>query len=324
MTFLRLRLRQHPAWVLYVLAPIFAEVFSSSTPLNEFLNPLAFIPLMMLYGSGALLIRELVIRWRKGWFSLLLLGMAFGIYEEGVMVRSFFDPHWMDLGALGVYGRVAGVNWVWTEQLILFHALISIAASIAFVEILLPEQRSKPWLNSAWIRGFHWVSLLLMIPVGKLMNAYDAPDVWIALSWLGILLLIGAARLLPARLLPPRPEATPPRPRWFFLAGFTGVFLHFVLVSLGAEASLYPFQIAMFLVVLNALAMLWLILRWSGNGSRWDDRHRLALIEGGLSFFLIFTPLLSGSTYPVLYVSQPVFLFLLWMAYRHIAHRFAD
>ena len=51
-----------------------------------------FILLASLYGSGALLIRELKVRWRKGYVSMFLLGTAYGIIEEGLMVKSFFDP----------------------------------------------------------------------------------------------------------------------------------------------------------------------------------------------------------------------------------------
>jgi hypothetical protein len=321
MNTLRTHLRQHPAWLLYILAPILAEVLTGSTPLNEYLNPLAFVPLMMLYGSGALLARELIIRWQKGWGSLFLLGFAFGIYEEGLVVRSFFDPYWADLDKLGVYGRVAGVNWVWTEQLVLFHAAISIASSIAMIEILLPVQRTKPWLNRPWIQGFHWVSLLLMLPVGKLLNAYDAPDMWVALSWLSIFVLVGLARLIPPHFSSPVLGPVP-RPIWFFMAGATGVLLHFILVTLGADAAWYPFPVAMLLMLFNALGVLILVLRWSGNGGRWDDRHRLALVGGELSFFLLFTPLVAGQTYPILYASSLLFFVLLWGLYRQTFRRF--
>src|SRR5512136_2777824 len=93
-----------PAWALWFASPILGELVSGSSPLNEYINPFTILTLGMLYGSGAILVRELVIHWKKGWFSLLLLGMAYGIYEEGLMVRSFFDPNWMDLDKLNVYG----------------------------------------------------------------------------------------------------------------------------------------------------------------------------------------------------------------------------
>lgn len=36
------------------------------------------------------------------WLSL------YNILEEGLMVKSFFDPSWLDLGVLGIYGGWGG------------------------------------------------------------------------------------------------------------------------------------------------------------------------------------------------------------------------
>ena len=94
-----------PALILFFLAPAIAELLSGSAPPSEFFNPVGFLLLASLYGSGALIVRELKVRWNKGYVSLFILGAAYGILEEGLMVKSFFDPNWMDLGILGSYGR---------------------------------------------------------------------------------------------------------------------------------------------------------------------------------------------------------------------------
>ncbi len=41
------------------------------------------------------------------------------------------------------------------------------------------------------------------------------------------------------------------------------------------------------LLVWDGVTLL-LILRWSGHAAAWDDRHRLALVLGWLSFFVVF------------------------------------
>jgi len=58
-----------------------------------------------LCGSGALLAHELRVRWNKSWPTLLTLGAAFAVIEEGLMVRSFFDPNWPEIASLGSSGR---------------------------------------------------------------------------------------------------------------------------------------------------------------------------------------------------------------------------
>lgn len=104
--------RISPAWLLILLAPAVGELLSGSSPPVEYFQPLSFILLTSLYGSGALLVREIVFRWGKGWPSVLALGAAYGMVEEGWMVKSFFDPAWVDLGKLGraAVGRELGMG----------------------------------------------------------------------------------------------------------------------------------------------------------------------------------------------------------------------
>lgn len=93
-----------------------------------------------------------------------------------------------------------------------------------------------------------------------------------------------------------------------------------MLIYLGADEGAYPFPVALVLTLLFDLWLLRLAWRWSGRFVAWDDRHRLAMLSGVLAFFLGF-PLLVGPETPVMYLSNPVFLFLLWWAYRRVARR---
>jgi hypothetical protein len=308
-----------PALALFFIAPIFGELFSGSSPLNEYINPMTFITLSLLYGCGAIIVRELAIRWQKGWLSIFILGAAYGIYEEGIIVQSFFDPGWVDLGNLAVYGRVAGVNWVWAEHLTVFHMLISIAASIAFVEAFYPHLRMERWVNSRgwWIAN--WVGVLSLVIPWKILVKYDSGGWWL-LSWVAVFALGFVARYVPAHPLPPRVRKAP-APWKFFLAGFLGFFIQLVIVYFSAENQSTPFPLIMLSLLFFDLFMLWLILRMSGNGASWDDRHRMALIIGALSFFLILGPLTTNGQIPVMYFSNPIFLFLLWLAYRSVKRR---
>jgi hypothetical protein len=314
-----MKIKISPALALWFIAPILAEMFSGSTPLNEYLNPFVIVVFGMLYGSGAILIRELALHWKKGWASLLLLGMAYGIYEEGLMVRSFFDPNWEDLGNLGEYGRAFGVNWVWSEHLTIFHALISIAASIAFIEMLYPDKRTESWIGT---RGLTWNALAFAasLTLGALLNPYDAPDAWLGMCWLAIATLTLAAWHIPATVIAPR-TVTIPRPRRFWWMGFLGAFGHFFLIYVTAENNNPPFVVAMFLLALYDLFLLWLVVHWSGAGQSWDDRHKLALIIGSLSFFLILGPLTTNGQYPIMVFSNPIFLLILWWVYRKVNRR---
>lgn len=304
-----------PALTLWFIAPIFGELFSGSTPLNEYISPFSILLLGMLYGSGAILIRELVIRWKKGWPSLLLLGLAYGIYEEGLMVRSFFDPGWMDLGQLSIYGRVGEVNWVWAGHLTIFHALVSIAASIAFVEILFPAKRAEPWIGR---RGLTWnvLALAATLPLGAWLNPYETPDYLLGMCWLIIAVLTLAAWRTHAPVPAPRVTRVPPPPLFFAFA-FLATLGQFFLIYVTAENNNPPFVVTMFLIALYDLLLLWLVRHWNGNFAAWDDRHRIALINGTLTFFLLIGPLTTDGQYPIMTISNPVFFFLLlWIEHQ--------
>src|SRR5207247_8998678 len=81
-------LKSHPLLSLLLLTPGIPEYLSASSQLTVLvINPVLFFLFLAanlgLYGSGVILIREAMIRWRKGWASVFLLGAAYGVAEEG-------------------------------------------------------------------------------------------------------------------------------------------------------------------------------------------------------------------------------------------------
>lgn len=75
------------------------------------------------------------------------------------------------------------------------------------------------------------------------------------------------------------------------------------------------------LLVLIDILALWLVMRWSGNGTAWDDRHRLALTSGALTFFLLFIPLVLGQKIPSVYAVSIISLILLLLLARSVYRR---
>ncbi|RLI98146.1 MAG: hypothetical protein DRO99_01415, partial [Candidatus Aenigmatarchaeota archaeon] len=97
----------------------------------------------MLYGCGTLLIREARVRWGLQW-SVVFLSAAYGIIEEGLCVKSFFNPGWVDMGALSAYGMFLGVQWPWTISLIVYHGIMSTLVPILIVDMLFPQNADRP------------------------------------------------------------------------------------------------------------------------------------------------------------------------------------
>ncbi|MBD3191128.1 MAG: hypothetical protein GF308_10810 [Candidatus Heimdallarchaeota archaeon] len=135
--------------LILITSPFIGEGLSTSSPFLEFIQPINFILLVMLYGFGALIVRELTIRWKQNGFALItlvLLGIAYGCIEEGLYLFSFFNPNWHDLDNFQGYGRFYGVNWVWTIYLALFHMVYSIIIPIVFAQSAFPTIQEKKWL----------------------------------------------------------------------------------------------------------------------------------------------------------------------------------
>lgn len=211
------------AWFLALLSPIMAEVLSGSSPPAEFFLGLGFLLLIPLYGGGALLVRELAVRWDKGWATVITLGAAYGIVEEGIAVKSFFDPNWVDLGDLGVYGRFLEVNWVWSVWLTVYHSMISITLPILMLSIWYPHLRREPILTPRQFKLVGWLFAIDVVFCVFLFVAgqdYVPPLFQYAACFVVVYLLYRLAKAIPKDLVSARHHAPSWRPAKFLALGF--------------------------------------------------------------------------------------------------------
>jgi hypothetical protein len=278
-----------PVMVLFVLSPVIAELLSGSAPPSEFFRFPGLLILTTLYGSGAILVRELTVRWKKGWPSLLVLGAAYGIVEEGLMVKSFFDPGWMDLGLLGTYGRWLGVNWVWSLELTIYHSVISIAIPVMLTEIIFAGRRREPWLGRIGLAFFSCL-LAANIALGYLLlTSYRPGGVAYTITWLLVIALVFLAGRLPVQPFHITVQVVR-RPLWFWLTGFLATALFFVVFAALPHTVLPP-VVTVVISLLLVCMVGWVVIRMSGSGMVWRDIHRLALAAGLLSPMILMSPL---------------------------------
>jgi len=275
-----------PTIALFILSPMIAELLSGSSPPLEFFNPIVFLLLASLYGSGAIIIRELTRRWGKGWPSILLLGAAYGIVEEGLMVKSFFDPNWMDLGILGTYGRWLGVNWVWAEWLTIYHSIFSIAIPILIVDLIYPSYKETNRVGNRALMSF-FILLSFIVLFGHIfLTSYPLSFEQIFGSIIIIALLVYIARRFPVlKAGKNRINAS----AWlFWLIGFFMTLTFFI--TFGALPHIIPFPLLT--MVIGAIVIMGFslfIVRLSRRGI--SDMHSYGLVSGALSFFVILAPI---------------------------------
>ncbi len=282
------RLASSPAAITFLLAPVVGELISTSAPLPGFL--VGWPPFAVLYGCGVLLVREVAHRWGSGWLGVGLLGAAYGIVEEGLVTRAFFDPTWEDLGKLAVFGRDGGVNWLWATQLTIYHAAVSVGVTLTVAGLLFPDRREEPWLGR---RGLGWSAAGIGAWVLAGFAFYRPPAPHLAATWVAVAVLVVAARLVRPR--PPRPSTGPvPRPRRFLLLGVAAWVTVMLLPHLFAEIPGTSPEAAWLLMVGSALGAVALVRTWSGDMTAWDDRHRLALAFGIMAPFVALGPVFAG------------------------------
>ena len=279
-----------PALTLFLLAPAIGELLSGSSPPLEFFNPIPFLLLASLYGSGAILIRELKTRWKKDYRNMLLLGAAYGILEEGLMVKSFFDPEWMDIGLLGTYGRWLEANWIWTEGLTIFHAVFSTTIPIILVELAYPHRKDEPWTGK---RTFTSLAILLafVTVIGFLfLTPYRPPPPQYIAAIVAMALVVYAAYKLPTRN-PKLENIKQTGPKRMWLAGFLSTIAFFFLFYAGPYLVSQPFILIVLIAILT-LGMITFLSRyeWDKNENR---MNHLAVSAGALSVLVLFAFLMG-------------------------------
>jgi hypothetical protein len=275
-----------PALVLFLLSPVLGEMVSAFLSPLEFLHPLRLAITLVPYGCGAIAAREIVLRRRKGFASLVLLGLAFGLLFEGIVTRVLFNPNWGGLGPLASYGRAHGFSWVLAVGIVHFQAQISIVCPILTSEALFPARR-----HESWVRTPALVLCCCALPGWTFIMGLFVPffpQLLQALALIGVVIgLLALAQCIPAEPLAVGVRRVPP-PRVFGIIGGVGMTLTMVGTYIVPGWDSRPSAAVMFLSLLTILVVELGALLWLSNGGTWDDRHRLALVIGLLSFFLAF------------------------------------
>ena len=289
-----------------------------------------FIPFLFLYGGGAILIREAVRRWGRGWPTLLVLGVAYAILEEGLMTKAFFDPYWIGLGTTAGYGRWVGVNWVWDFGMLIYHGLISIVIPIVLVGLLFPARRAEAWVGRRMqiVLGVLLLAVVVFgflvftgrppgTPDGVAVPPYRPPVIPYLAAVAALVALVLCAKRLP---VVPRsaPLDTPPaaRPVWFYLLGLGSMVLFYVVCFELPQidiAGLRPHPVLAILAEAGLVALgIRLAWRMTRGGCAWTDNRALAIVAGAL------TPFIFGAVASVTTGGEKrgmVFVGIAWMAF---------
>lgn len=330
------------AWTLILLAPVCGELTFSAVGMPPMW--LAFPLLVPMYGAGVLLIRELTVRVGGGWPTLLVLGLAYELAEDGLGLQALTSPTMYNAAEWG--SRVLGVNLTYWETQVGYHVAFSVFIPVVLTNLLFPELRDEPYLRRRGLVGTAFtavvgIGLLQLMFAGSVDPGYQAPVPFL----IGLLAVMAALAFVALRVLPGRRGSTPsphtdlavPRARvaGLIAAAATLVFLGLLMPPgdpprgpvIGEGAFAY---VLMAVTAVLAITILVLISRWS-NSRAMTDRHRIWLAGGALVSHTLFvvvmalvtpkdtlTTVLAVTTGPAVIVATVVLL--AWLA-RHVDAR---
>ncbi len=319
---MRIRIRPRlPVLSLLLLAPSIPELLTGSTPITPLVtNPpgffLSFGIDIALYGAVALLIREFAVAYRKGWASILLLGAAYGIGEEGFGTHTFFATGGPPVFVLGTYGHAFGVSWLWALGLTTFHATYSIALPILLSRLWFPAVSNVRWFDRGSVGLLAAVYLGVVGLFGLLVGHGPSPAAFAFFAVVAVG-LIAFAVWLPADLLRLRSE----RPRigrvGLVLAGSLS-FAAWVGVIVFATNPVLPAVVAAAVVVVVNLGTLALLLLRVGTDGLEQSEYFFAV---GMMAALFVWDILVELTVPGILAVSAVFAYLLYRLGRSIARR---
>jgi len=315
--------RNQPALALLLLAPSIPELLTGSTPVSEIVyNPVGFaigFPLdIALYGAGALLIREFSVVYRKGWASILLLGAAYGIAEEGFEVHTFFQPSGAPVDALATYGHLFGVNWLDALAITIFHATYSIALPILLVRLWYPEARDTRWLSRRTTTLLAALFVGEVVGFGGFVVGHGPSPAALAFFVSVVAVLVTLAVSAPRDLL--WPVAGPRRigAKALALLGAVEFLVYFLLLIVAATQAIPAVAMACFIVAANAGVLL-ILLRYVGTVGL--ARSEFLFAVGMMSALFAWDVLIEFILVPGILAVTALFIYLLYRLDRRLKAR---
>ncbi|HEY4245428.1 MAG TPA: hypothetical protein VGM64_01165 [Lacunisphaera sp.] len=266
--------RVAPAFVLFFLSPFVAEFLLGNISISAIA---ALVFLAPMYGGGALAVREIARRCGRGWATIILLALAYGLIEEGVSIQTLFNPNYLGLHLLAEANLPSlGMGGWWTPFVLTLHTVWSISVPIVITEALFAERRETPWLGKTGIA----VSILLLLVGGVVIHfGTNKQDPFRAsplqlISTIIVIVVVGALAFR-FKKRGSSPSGTAPNP-WIvgittFVLGLAFMTVHDVLGGwpvVGVYAVIYVIAIV-------------LLTSWS-RGANWSPLHTLAAGGGAM------------------------------------------
>ena len=299
-----------PIVTLIFISPILAELLMGIVHLS---NLWLLVPEMSVYGTAALLVREVTRRKRRSWDTMLLLGIAFAIVDLAAVCRTVaFEEN---------FGWAFGVQWIYLTAMLWYESVYAIVLPIYITEMLFPTKRDELWLNERGVAVTVGIFVLASIGVWQLWthvglphyspNSYQVPPLYILTALIVSILMVAGILL---RLNPSRPinrtNKHAPRPWLVWLMAFGFGLAWFYLIALAFVPATTVNGASPLIPIGGGLVWIGLgliVVQRISSAVDWDDRQRLALIFGASVASMLGGVLFVLADQPIDIISKFVF-----------------
>jgi hypothetical protein len=283
------------AAVLFLTPTISVELLTGNTHLYQYLYPLTFILDNVIYGGALLLMRETVVRWNRGFASVLVLASGYGMLNEAICTKGFFAPQFYAVVSDGLegFGRYFSINVPWALSVSIAHAVFSITVPFVIVSIIFPG-------SGRWI-GNKLYAVLLIVLVAVCAFSFKfialAPSYYYYNEGPGPILLILALMAILLLIAWKMPAIRCSKwkvhlhPALLFILGAAYIFAFWSLPGDVRAATGSPGIYIAFLLAVFVALPIWLLIKLPEPTAR----GRVALVAG-LLLLLMASSLLGGIT----------------------------
>ena len=150
-----------PALLLVALTMVVPELLTGSSSIREFLNPAHINILFWGYGVAILLVREIAVRNNLSFAGIFILGLAFGVFNEGLLAKTLIRASELPISQYNQYGYLLGISFPFTFAISFWHALASVLVPILLTYWMYPNNKNRPWLNRK-LTSFLTIALLVI------------------------------------------------------------------------------------------------------------------------------------------------------------------
>jgi hypothetical protein len=309
------------ALTLFLVAGLIPETVATfnSPPRLLLTRPVVFLFISAFYGSVALLVREYMRRRPCiRWAGVLLLGMAAGAVNEGIIAGTWYKAQYPG------YAMISGLDPAVAVGLTVFHALVSTVLPIFLVELMFPAIAGRRWLRPPGL-----CTCLVLLSATAATGFGPPADRGQKLVVLAgvvaavvVALALAASGPEPASLPPLRPVPTVSRLRLAGAAATVTFYALFAFVPGAVAAAIAPAGRGpwqLLLIVLMA-GFFWAVVDigrdWASRPG-WGHPETLAIITGALLPTIIASvvvPAALRSLEPL--VTVPMLGLLVWLSRR--------